>query len=279
MDVAYRNGQNAPEVTSGNRTIMVKSDGRIAIRENLARLYPEIGAGGFSRVDGTVEFYTRVNALLKPDFSVMDLGAGRGAQLRGQGDYRTELAKLQGKVEKLIGVDVDDAVLDNPFLDEAHVISIGAPYPFPDNSFDLILSDWVLEHVANPDEFVAEVGRVLKPGGWFCARTPNRWGMIGIGANLVPNSAHKSILAKLQPGRKSEDVFPTVYRMNTMRRLSRAFPPEEWDNYSYITNSEPQYVQRSILAMRAVQLVWRLAPARFGSVFNVFMRRKARQAS
>lgn len=44
------------------------------------QLYPESGAGGFSRVDGTVEFYTRVNALLSPDAVVVDLGAGRGKQ-------------------------------------------------------------------------------------------------------------------------------------------------------------------------------------------------------
>jgi hypothetical protein len=35
--------------------------------------------GGFSRVDGSIEFYTRVNALLGPDMTVVDFGAGRGA--------------------------------------------------------------------------------------------------------------------------------------------------------------------------------------------------------
>ena len=37
------------------------------------RLYPEYGAGGFSRVDLWVPFYTRVNALLRPDMTVVVL--------------------------------------------------------------------------------------------------------------------------------------------------------------------------------------------------------------
>ena len=43
-----------------------------------ATLFPESYAGGFSRVDGTVQFYMRVRALLRPDDTVLDLGAGRG---------------------------------------------------------------------------------------------------------------------------------------------------------------------------------------------------------
>jgi hypothetical protein len=33
---------------------------------------PEILAGGFDRYDGTIRFYHRINALLQPDFVVVD---------------------------------------------------------------------------------------------------------------------------------------------------------------------------------------------------------------
>ena len=243
--------------------------------ENVARLYPEVGAGGFSHVDGTVGFYSRVNALLRPEFTILDLGAGRGATLEREPEsYRTRLALMKGKVAKVVGVDVDEAVLENPFLDEAKVITIGEPYPFPDNTFDLILSDWVLEHVDNPSEFAAEIARVLKPGGWLCARTPNRWGMIGLITSLIPNRSHAGLLARLQDGRQSRDVFPTRYLLNSMARLRRAFPDGRWENYSYLSNPEPPYVQRSRLVMHGVRLAWRLAPRHFYTVLNVFMRLK-----
>jgi SAM-dependent methyltransferase len=243
------------------------------IGSNLLRLYPEIGAGGFTHVDGTVDFYGRVNALLEPHFVVLDLGAGRGAQLlEYPGSWRTRLCALKGKVARIVGADLDEAVLENPFLDEARLLAIGEPWPFADDSFDLIVADWVLEHVANPDEFAAEIRRVLKPGGWFCARTPNRWGIIGLGANLVPNRLHTKFLARLQPERKEIDVFPTVYRLNTRRQLRRYFDKAAWADFSYVSNAEPPYVQRSRIAMHLVSLYWRLTPKALHTVLNVFLR-------
>ena len=241
----------------------------------LARVYPEIAAGGFSRCDGTVGFYARVNALLAPGMTVLDYGAGRGQQLQEtEAPFRTGLASLQGKVAKLVGVDIDPAVLDNPFMDEKQVIELGAPLPFADDSFDMVLADWVLEHVDNPGQFSAEVARVLKPGGWFCARTPNRWGMTGIGANIIPNSLHTRLLGSLQQEREEVDVFPTAYKLNTKRRLKRHFRGHDWDDYSFIANGDPPYVQRSVAAMRLVKLAWRLLPASFHTVFNIFMRKR-----
>lgn len=243
------------------------------IGRNLERLYPEICAGGFTRADGTVEFYGRVNALLEPHFTVLDLGAGRGGQLLDHaGSWRTGLCTLKGKVARVVGADIDEAVLENPFLDEARIIAVGEPWPFADDSFDLIMADWVLEHVANPAEFAAEVRRVLKPGGWFCARTPNRWGIVGIGANLVPNRLHTRVLARLQPDRKEIDVFPTAYRLNTRRQIRQHFGPGAWDDFSYVGNAEPPYVQTSRVAMHLVNLYWRFTPAALHTVLNVFLR-------
>ena len=37
-------------------------------------------------MDGTIEFYTRVNMLLESDMTVLDFGAGRGAALK-DGEY------------------------------------------------------------------------------------------------------------------------------------------------------------------------------------------------
>lgn len=38
--------------------------------------FPEVGAGGFTSLDGTIEFYTRINALLASDMTVLDFGGG-----------------------------------------------------------------------------------------------------------------------------------------------------------------------------------------------------------
>jgi len=44
--------------------------------------------------------------------------------------------------------------------------------PFDADGFDLVLANHVLEHVSSPDDALAEVRRVLKPGGYAILQTP-----------------------------------------------------------------------------------------------------------
>ncbi|MEW5834110.1 MAG: methyltransferase domain-containing protein [Pseudomonadota bacterium] len=44
--------------------------------------------------------------------------------------------------------------------------------PYPDNSFDLVIANHVLEHVSDDRRAVAELARVLKPGGHAVLQTP-----------------------------------------------------------------------------------------------------------
>lgn len=50
----------------------------------------------------------------------------------------------------------------------------GRSLPFPDGSFDLAVAFQVIEHVEAPAAFLAELRRVLKPGGACLLTTPNR---------------------------------------------------------------------------------------------------------
>lgn len=243
--------------------------------ETLARLYPESAAGGYTRHDGFVEFYTRVNALLDEDSVVLDFGAGRGQWAHDPMPAPSRLLRsFHTRVARVVGIDVDDAVHDNPALAEAHVVAPGAPIPYDDATFDLVVADHVLEHVSQADApgVAAEVLRVLRPGGWFAARTPNKWGMIGVAARAVPNQLHTKVLERLQPGRKAEDVFPVEYHMNTRRQLRSLFP-EPHRLIAYGHASEPTYFGRSVPAWRVAQLVDRLTPAPLAPTLMVFVQK------
>lgn len=242
----------------------------------VSRFYPEIAAGGYSRVDGSVEFYTRIRALLDPAAQALDFGAGRGwALVDDTNPLRCRLGNLKGACARVVGVDVDPAVHENAGLDEAVVVKPGDRLPFANDVFDLIVSDHVFEHLDKPASVAAELDRVLRPGGWICARTPNRSGYIAWGGRLVPNSLHTRILCRLQPGRQSVDVFPTRYRLNTRAALRRHFPTERYRHCTYGFNSEPAYAGGSTLMWVLLWTWLRIAPEALCATWFVFLQKKA----
>lgn len=164
-----------------------------------------------SRIDAQREFLSELEHHLQPHQHVLDLGAGAGELCRYE---------LKGRVKRLVGIDLDPRVTSNPLLDEG-VIGDLCQLPFPDQSFDVAFAIYVLEHIAEPDRFIAEVSRVLKPGGTFLCLTPNRFHYVSLIASLTPHSFHEWI--NKRRGRDEEDTFPTCYRLNTRRSLTRHF--------------------------------------------------------
>jgi ubiquinone/menaquinone biosynthesis C-methylase UbiE len=69
---------------------------------------------------------------------------------------------------------------------EAHVTSEPVELPFEKDSFDTVLSCGVLEHVPDPDASLAELRRVLRPGGMiYVANLPNRYSYTERAARLL----------------------------------------------------------------------------------------------
>ncbi len=204
--------------------------------------YPENRAGGFSRCDGTIQFYQRVHALLRPQADVLDFGAGRGAAYyQDPSTYRKSLRNLRGEGRHVVGVDVDPVVSGNPMIDEAVVIDPDSPLPFSNDTFDLIVSDSTFEHVSDAERIAGELDRVLKVNGWICARTPNRNGYVALINRTIPKGVSKRLVSSAQPGRKVEDIFPAHYRMNTVGTLNRLFPTDRYDHMTFAFDSEPRY--------------------------------------
>jgi SAM-dependent methyltransferase len=209
------------------------------------RWYPETRFGGFSTVDGTVAFYSRIAALLEPDFVALDLGCGRGAAAEDPVLWRRKLQTLRGRCARVIGVDVDESGATNPQIDEFRLIGNDLRLPLEDGSIDLCVSDAVVEHVQDVELFFSECARVIRPGGYLFIRTPNVHSYAGIGSRLVPNNMHAKVLGRVQPDRKEDDIFPTVYRCNTRRKLQRGLERHGFAGIVQTHESEPSYLSFS----------------------------------
>lgn len=241
-----------------------------------ARAFPEIGAGGYTKLDGTVEFYARVQALLRPEMRVLDFGAGRAEWFEDDlCTFRRKLRHIRGKVREVVACDIDEAVRENRAAVRWVHTDPACPVPFEDGSFGLIIADYVFEHLAQPAEIARELTRVLAPGGWLCARTPSGLGYIAMASQLVRNTRYASLLRRVQPGRKAIDVFPTVDRLNTLSAVRRYFPPAVFESFSCRHDPEPAYYFGNRALFTALRFVHWMLPLAFSSQLYMFLRRNA----
>lgn len=235
--------------------------------------YPESKFGGFSNIDGTIAFYSRVNALLASSSIVLDVGCGRGIYNEDLVILRRNLRILKGKVKKVIGIDVDPAAKDNPCIDEFLLLDSDR-WPVNDESVDLLVCDNVLEHIKDPDPFFKEASRVLRRGGYICIRTPNSWNYIALFSRLIPNKYHSKVTAVVKDSRKEEDVFPTFYRCNTFSKIRSMMNRYGFgNNVVYGYEAEPSYLSFSKIAYWIGVLHQKVAPNIFKATVIAFGRK------
>jgi len=102
--------------------------------------------------------------------SVLDIGCGAGG-------IDLALATTHGAAY-VTGIDVEDPVLTRAralvaargLQDRIGLVKVApGPLPFPPGTFDVVFSKDSIVHIPDKHALMAEVARVLKPGGWFLA--------------------------------------------------------------------------------------------------------------
>ena len=139
--------------------------------ENGERVVPGAGSTEYERFlyARHVAAYTLAAAAVGTADRVLELGCGEG--------YGSAL--LAARAAEVTAADnnaaaIGHARLKYPRKNLSFLVSTPGPLPFPPDSFDKAVCFQVLEHIEDDAFFLAELRRVLKPGGALYLTTPNR---------------------------------------------------------------------------------------------------------
>ncbi len=157
---------------------------------------------GFS-IPADVYKLTVINYIKGGD-RVLDIGCGRS-------EFMIDAYTRAGEV---IGLDPDASAIEANKVVNKKIIGTFDKLEFlEEESVDLAVSSWVMEHIDDPDCMFRHLVGVLKKGGHFISITPNKYSIVATISRLIPNIFHKKIV-KILWGRDEQDTYPVYYKLN-----------------------------------------------------------------
>ena len=193
-----------------------------------------------------------IRRYLRPGDALLDAGCGR--YLRFCREFAQEA--------HVVGIDLEETFeCDNSQAPYAIRGDVGA-LPFPSDSFDIVISRSVVEHLDEPPQVFREFARVLRPGGTVVIITPNKYDYVSVIAALTPYWVHRALVSRIFQV-PEDDVFPTRYRANTMSAMRRAMSDAGLVEREMDTiNHYPAYLMFSPVLFRLGVLYERLTSLR-----------------
>ncbi len=162
-------------------------------------------------VDGTTCFHELIRAHAPPQAKIAELGAGPS----------NATSAFLASLGEVHGIDASEEVHGNKYLASTSVLQNGRS-PHADGTFDLAVSNYVVEHVKDGGDHLHEVRRILKPGAFYIFRTPNLLHYVALVSRFTPHRFHQLVANPLRTlPKENHEPWPTVYAMNTPGAVPR----------------------------------------------------------
>ncbi len=140
---------------------------------------------------------------------------------------------------KLTMLNVQRSTASPETLDVVEVVGDGRRLPFPDQAFDVVFSNSVIEHVGGIEDQRLFAQEIMRVGRSFYVQTPNRWFLVephvltplvhyfpkGIRRRLLRNFTLWGLITRPSP--EYVQGFVDSTRLITARELSEMFPRAE----------------------------------------------------
>ena len=149
----------------------------------------------------------------------LDVGANDGS-------FCPEISRVARHAGVFAGVDPDSVKLArHPLLHKRYPSTLETA-DLPSESFDCLYAIYVLEHVLDPEAFLAAASRSLKPGGSLFFITPNgNHYFAAIAGALARVGIQAHVLRLVRPKHLIEKYhYPAMYRLNrpaSIRKLGK----------------------------------------------------------
>lgn len=211
------------------------------MKSKTAHLYEKYYTNKAGWENGTLAYHRLLDSHLNnPEFRALEIGSG---------PTNVSSTMVAKRVAHLDGLDIDPRALKNAALTKAYIYD-GREFPMEDDLYDVIVADYVMEHVEFPELMFTEINRVLKEGGHFIFRTPNIAHYVSLISRFTPQSFHLAVANKSRElGETQVDPYPTFYRCNSstkVKRLAKAAGLEV--STLDLIEKQPAYLQFNALA-------------------------------
>ena len=175
----------------------------------------------------------------RPALRVLEAGCGSGSWF--------DLPAMRGE-GKIVGIDISAKQLErNTIIDEAIEGDLMA-HRFAPDSFDLIISIDVLEHLDRPTAALDNLADALAPEGLLVLKIPNAASVKGLFTKFTPHGLHVWVYRKFRgrPNAGKDDVgpFKTFMRMSIAPRALQRWARQRGLEHAYEDYYEAAFQRR-----------------------------------
>ena len=200
------------------------------------RTYPDFKDAG-------TRYHEWIQEAIQPHSRLLDIGCGR----MSLADEAIRQARQS------VGIDLVHSDLVHNETVHYKALANADTLPFPTSSFDILTSQWVVEHFENPQKSFREMARVLVSGGEFIFLTTNANNYIPLVSRLIPDTLQKTLIHRLLK-RPIHESFPTFFRANTKKQIAKLAQQTEFtiEAIDYVAN--PFYFAFNVPLFRGAML-------------------------